>query len=71
MHRLKGEAIKTTIMLGQADHYLTGPMTAYHHNLIVRTAPRPRLQTHNNNSAISRNWTTSRTNFKKDVKSRR
>lgn len=39
MHRLKGEAMKTAIMLGQADHYLTGPMTAYHHNLIVRTAP--------------------------------
>lgn len=39
MHRLKREAMKTALMLGQADHYLTDPITAYHRNLIVRTAP--------------------------------
>lgn len=31
--------MKTAVMLGQADPYLTGPITAYHRNPIVRTAP--------------------------------
>lgn len=28
MHRLKGEAMKTVIMMGKANQYLLGPMTA-------------------------------------------
>lgn len=37
--KLKGEAMKTAIMLGQADQYLVGPLTATQRNLMVHTAP--------------------------------